>query len=1737
MAGMEIDSPSGRNSTLSPRYRIVQRLIQHGVPKKHLHQFELGLVAFLKDNKNMLPEILSSLLPTDLLLSEAQLLSSAESFQRSAHYTIKELFEESISWLQWLMFECDPQESLSILSQNTAGQRAVCGAVWGQNDLAYRCRTCENDPTCAICVPCFQNGNHKDHDYNIMYTGGGCCDCGDETAWKKEGFCSKHKGAEQIQPLPDDLANSIGPVLDYLLSYWKDQVASIEHQRRGRYTDLGDSLRKAEDVLSSAIVQMLLEFCHSSESLLSFISRKVTACSSLLDVLLKAERFLDKEVVKKLHELLLKLLGDPFFKFEFAKIFIQYYPTNVKKMIKDSSDSLLEQCPMLSTFSVQIFTVPTLTVRLVIEVDLLAVLLGCLKDLFLSFVDANGHLQASKWANMYETTIRLIEDVKYVLSHKEIPVYVARERPDISRTWILLLGLVQGMDSQKRVTGLHTEEENENLPAPFVLGHYLGNVNALLAGGVFSVDSYEVLEKQGTDDIDRHRHAKVSRISEGNSVCMIGALDVVYSEAHSGDNGVSFPSLCLMSECLKAIDCWLRPRMQISSYSSSDLASSSESGILALRKKLFRVTEGTSTCRVNTSMTRVDMDVEDCLMVGDHHDRFYPMASTLDAENEATSQCIDSMDISEQDVCSRRSCNSDISDFVLMDVLSSKDLAPLSILKLNEWPIINYDVSSEEISFHIPLHRLLSLLLQKALKARYHDTMYQDKRDATTVSTQHSDFFGKVLGGFQPCGFSAFIMEHPLQLRVFCAQVRGGMWRKNGDAAIFSSEWYRSVQWLEQGLESDLFLLQCCAALAPAESFVQRVLDRFGLSSYMSLSLADYNEYEAVLVQDMLTLIVHIVTERRFCGSSEADNLRRELVYRLAIGDATHSQLVKALPRDLSKSDKLQSVVDTLAVYCNPSGMKQGRYSLRKAFWKELDLYHPRWSSRDLQVAEERYFRFCEVSALNAQLPRWTPIFEPLAPIARIATSNTTLQIIRVVLFYALFAERSSISRAPDSVLITALHLVSLTLDACEAQQMSHKSDPLPMFVHASQEFDLSSSTASVFWKNQSMLSLLVSLMRKCKYENDTGYSETRQCNVSSLIEMLLKRFAQLSTNCLVELERLAPDIVCNVPKVNRTVQNLASTSDINEKKAKARQRQAAILEKMKAEQSKFIASINSNNNLEQELFKKKASSPELDNAVDPAPVCSLCRDLDSGSPLCFLILLQKSRLTSFVDRGSPVWQDDGPSNKELCSARKERLNDTSGCSSSSPFQLVQNTDIEIDYNIEPADVDVFLNFIRERIPDFRRIQSPKISHYYGGDSSLWLYDIENDIFQFILEDLCKMQSQTHVYGEHDRSLFGIADSTDSKVSGSVLGKYIACLSRKTSKQHSSSMYGLLHVGNQSSKSKAATNKSNRFNPKDCDGIHISSCGHAVHQDCHDRYLTSLKQRNIRRLGFEGGHIIDPDLGELLCPVCRRFANSILPAVPSASYIFRSNMKVSSRFSKVNVFHLPLALSLLQSADTMVGLGRFLEMLSPKLSEKNEPALEPAMQKLYMFYYPLDYNDLSASGRLSQSLVLWDTLRYSLVSTEIAARGRVRASSGSSAIQALYGELSSSSGFILLLLHRLAQSTRSSSTLEVLLRFRGIQLLVGSICFGKPRDTTLSSLDKRRGSAILENAEGGESLPDIHFWNRVGDPVLAHDPFSSLMWVLFCLPTPFMQSSEFFISLVHLFYTVCAIQVLRWLHS
>ncbi|KAJ7950319.1 E3 ubiquitin-protein ligase PRT6 [Quillaja saponaria] len=607
---MEIESPLDY-LRLDPQDRILRRLAQLGVPEEYLNGLQPGLVAFVKDNKTCIPQIVSAILPTDVEVEEVFKEAELGSEKLSEGPTMKKQFRQSMGWIQWLIFDGNPSAALTKLSEMTVGQRGVCGAVWGQNDIAYKCRTCGYDPTCAICVPCFENGNHIGHDYSVIYTGSGCCDCGDVTAWKREGFCSKHKGVEQIQPLSEEFAESVRPVLNALFSFWKGKLMSVETicVENPRASDCVAVRKKFANELTFVIVELLLGFCKTSESLLSFIARLLFSHTGLLDILVRAERFLIDVVVKKLHELLLKLLGEPIFKYEFAKVFLSYYPSVVSDVIKECSNRPLKY-PLLSTFSVQIFTVPTLTPRLVKEMNLLAMLMGCLGDIFIYCAGEDGRLQVAKWEYLYEITLRVVEDIRFVMSHVVVPKYVTRDQQDISRTWMKLLAFVQGMNPQKRETGLHIEEENEIVHLPFILCHSIANIHTLLVVGAFSVASngeaddeiFLSTSEQDRDDGDSLRHAKVGRLSQESSACnAVGRNNAIPCSSKGSDiKSDTFPHpklppsvLWLIYECLRAIENCLGVDNMSGLHSS--LNSISGSNVSAFKRTLSKIRKGEYT--------------------------------------------------------------------------------------------------------------------------------------------------------------------------------------------------------------------------------------------------------------------------------------------------------------------------------------------------------------------------------------------------------------------------------------------------------------------------------------------------------------------------------------------------------------------------------------------------------------------------------------------------------------------------------------------------------------------------------------------------------------------------------------------------------------------------------------------------------------------------------------------------------------------------------------------------------------------------------------------------------------------------------------------------------------------------------------------------------------------------------------------------------------------------------------
>ncbi|CAH1135569.1 unnamed protein product [Ceutorhynchus assimilis] len=105
---------------------------------------------------------------------------------------IKPIDWETIDWCKWLMAGGrTPDEFAGIV--RAYDNATTCGLVWTPNFVAYRCRTCGISPCMSLCTECFKKGNHHRHDFNMFLSqAGGACDCGDTSVMKETGFCDRH---------------------------------------------------------------------------------------------------------------------------------------------------------------------------------------------------------------------------------------------------------------------------------------------------------------------------------------------------------------------------------------------------------------------------------------------------------------------------------------------------------------------------------------------------------------------------------------------------------------------------------------------------------------------------------------------------------------------------------------------------------------------------------------------------------------------------------------------------------------------------------------------------------------------------------------------------------------------------------------------------------------------------------------------------------------------------------------------------------------------------------------------------------------------------------------------------------------------------------------------------------------------------------------------------------------------------------------------------------------------------------------------------------------------------------------------------------------------------------------------------------------------------------------------------------------------------------------------------------
>ncbi|GAA5842078.1 hypothetical protein JCM9279_002777 [Rhodotorula babjevae] len=209
-------------------------------------------------------------------------------------------------------------------------------------------------------------------------------------------------------------------------------------------------------------------------------------------------------------------------------------------------------------------------------------------------------------------------------------------------------------------------------------------------------------------------------------------------------------------------------------------------------------------------------------------------------------------------------------------------------------------------------------------------------------------------------------MEDPLRVLALVAQVRSGVWVRNGFTVRAQNLHYRDYSLRETTFEQDLFFLQTALVVLDPSLVVAALVDRFEVRDWLVRRAFDptapaaakqspYEPEQALsMVDELLSLLITLVSDpTSVVPLSPSAALRRELVHYLALAPCVYSDLLRRVSERFSDDPNIDRVLADIATFKPPSGSNdQGTYALRTDLLGEVDPYFPRYSRNQREEAD-----------------------------------------------------------------------------------------------------------------------------------------------------------------------------------------------------------------------------------------------------------------------------------------------------------------------------------------------------------------------------------------------------------------------------------------------------------------------------------------------------------------------------------------------------------------------------------------------------------------------------------------------------------------------------------------------------------------------------------------------------------------------------------------------------------------
>lgn len=551
--------------------------------------------------------------------------------------------------------------------------------------------------------------------------------------------------------------------------------------------------------------------------------------------------------------------------------------------------------------------------------------------------------------------------------------------------------------------------------------------------------------------------------------------------------------------------------------------------------------------------------------------------------------------------------------FKTLDVFEF-DAEPSTLLG-RPYKIVDYVVAKEPMSFHHALHYTLSWLIDRG-RSMLRDHLLGLLLFSSAELQEVQVPLGMAIPEYQPEEYLLALFDFPLRVCAWLAQMRAGIWVRNGITLRHQMTQYRSVSQRDVSYQRDIFLLQSALVLCDPSVFLATMIDRFGLIGWMrgryESEQHGFEDTQAIeVVEDFVHLLIILLSDRTSLIPVEDDiephttTMRRDIAHILCFKPLSFSDMTGRLSDRVQNADEFPEVLEEMTKFRPPEGLSDtGTFVLKEQYIELIDPYIHQYSRNQREEAETIYKNYM---AKKTGKQATDIVFEPkLRAIPSGVFQNLSdftrqplfTQIIYYLLGYSLVAANVTpgvpATRVETYVqFVLQLLLVAILEDKSEQHEWS---DAAPNSFATSV---LTRHANMGIHEHPTILSILKSLLEKEAFKS---------CEPK--IKLILHRLKQRQQSTFI----IASEAL-NMPADRMDTASPASIT-LQEKELKKKQaleRQARVMASFKEQQGKFMANQDFDwgeedfSDLEDEI---EAPAAEEEKIVKyPSGTCILCQE------------------------------------------------------------------------------------------------------------------------------------------------------------------------------------------------------------------------------------------------------------------------------------------------------------------------------------------------------------------------------------------------------------------------------------------------------------------------------------------------------------------------------------------------